>query len=221
MPATKKQLAALKKAHAALKKKRAAMKKKKAPARKKPLARRKAKPIKRTTRYNYLYVAKGPEKTRYWFTGSDFSTDKKDAKPIGREAAMNAAQKYRRRKALNGFNFYYTGTLVKKPDAVRKKNPVPLSSHAKLKRASDLYQDFTGHSADEIYETKFDFPKVGLEVGECDGILYTTVRDGKTEHYIHKFKKNSRPTLAASYDGKKIALVGGRYTFTDRGIVDH
>lgn len=61
---------------------------------------------------------------------------------------------------------------------------------------------------------------VGLKVGHCDGILYTTVRDGKTEKYIHKFKRSSRPLLAASFDGKSLVLIGGSYQFTERGIVD-
>lgn len=59
-----------------------------------------------------------------------------------------------------------------------------------------------------------------LLIGEMDGVLYTTIRDGKTESYIHKFSKKSRPQLAASFDGKQLYVIGGSYTFTDRGIVD-
>lgn len=55
----------------------------------------------------------------------------------------------------------------------------------------------------------------------CDGILYETVRDGKVEHYVHKFKKGARPVLAAGHDGKSLALIGGKFTFTERGIVDN
>ena len=61
---------------------------------------------------------------------------------------------------------------------------------------------------------------VALKVGWCDGILYTTERDGNVEKYIHKFKKSSRPLLAASFDGKNLLLLGGAFRFTDRGIVD-
>lgn len=66
-----------------------------------------------------------------------------------------------------------------------------------------------------------NWPEVAFKVGTVDAILYTTVRDGVTEHYKHDFKKSSRPTLISNYDGKSIAVVGGRYKFTDRGIVDH
>jgi len=61
---------------------------------------------------------------------------------------------------------------------------------------------------------------VAFKIGECDGLLYTTVRDGVKESYIHKFKKKSRPLLVSSHDGKQLFLLGGRYDFTERGIVD-
>ena len=38
------------------------------------------------------------------------------------------------------------------------------------------------------------WPEVALQVGKVDAIMYTTVRDGVTEHYKHDFKDSSRPT---------------------------
>jgi hypothetical protein len=67
---------------------------------------------------------------------------------------------------------------------------------------------------------KLKSPKSGLVIGELDGVLYTTVRDGKTERYIHRFRKRSRPRLIASHDGKSLHILGGEYEFTERGIVD-
>lgn len=61
---------------------------------------------------------------------------------------------------------------------------------------------------------------VGFKIGEVDGILYSTIRDGNPEKYIHRFKKKSRPLLAASFDGSQLYILGGGYTFTERGIVD-
>lgn len=61
---------------------------------------------------------------------------------------------------------------------------------------------------------------VGALIGHIDAIEYETVRDGKTEFYRHKFKKKSRPLLYAAHDGSRIGIVGGRYEFTNRGIVD-
>ena len=63
-------------------------------------------------------------------------------------------------------------------------------------------------------------PKVGLVIGKLDGVLYTTVRDGKRESYIHEFRARSRPLLAASSDGTQLRIVGGRFEFTDAGIED-
>lgn len=63
--------------------------------------------------------------------------------------------------------------------------------------------------------------KTLVKIGKLDGVLYSTVRDGINESYIHEFKKLSRPTFCVTHDGARIVLVGGRYKFTDRGIVDH
>ena len=59
-----------------------------------------------------------------------------------------------------------------------------------------------------------------LVVGTCDGVLYTTVRDGRKEKYIHKFKADDAPLLVVSPDGRQLMLIGGRFRFTERGIVD-
>jgi hypothetical protein len=109
------------------------------------------------------------------------------------------------------------------------KNPVPASSRSGIPRrvsgmvarAADLYERFSGHDAEEIGRIQIpDFPKVGVAIGDVDGILYTTVRDGVEEKYIHKFHKRDKPLFVVSPDGKSLFLIGGNYTFTERGIVD-
>lgn len=112
------------------------------------------------------------------------------------------------------------GWLVPK-QASRKTNPVPASKKVQIRNASKLYSDFTGHDANE-YEMvdKPIIPDVMLLVGDLDFIGYTTVRDGKTEKYIHKFKKNCRPHFTVSHDGKQLFMLGGSYDFTELGIVD-
>ena len=102
---------------------------------------------------------------------------------------------------------------------------VPPSSRARgrddLERAADLFERFTGHDAqNETRVTVPPLPKVAAVIGECDGVLYTTVRDGQTERYIHKFRKADKPLLCVAPDGRQILLVGGRYRFTEAGIVD-
>jgi len=113
------------------------------------------------------------------------------------------------------------------------KNPVPPSSRAartkpsnramrgQIDQAADLYERFSGHDPEEIGRVHIpDYPKVGVAIGDVDGILYTTVRDGVEEKYIHKFHKRDKPMFVVSPDGKSLFLLGGNYTFTERGIVD-
>lgn len=111
----------------------------------------------------------------------------------------------------------------------RRKNPVPASSRAgasrrfknEIAQAADLYERFSGHDPEEIGRIKIPkLPPVGVAIGDVDGILYTTVRDGVEEKYIHKFHKRDKPLFVVSPDGKSLFLIGGNYTFTERGIVD-
>jgi hypothetical protein len=108
-------------------------------------------------------------------------------------------------------------------------NPVPPSSRAgmskatrnQVERAADLYERFSGHDAVELGSVKIPpLPPVGVAIGEVDGILYSTIRDGVLEKYIHKFRKADRPLFVVSPDGRVLYLLGGNYTFTERGIVD-
>jgi hypothetical protein len=113
---------------------------------------------------------------------------------------------------------------------IRVRNPVPPSSRAgqlspsdrsEIARAADLYERFSGHEAEVIGKVKVNpMPRVGVAIGEIDGVLYSTVRDGVREAYIHKFRAADRPLFVVSPDGKQLHLVGGRYSFTERGIVD-
>jgi len=90
-----------------------------------------------------------------------------------------------------------------------------------LEAAADLYERFSGHDAVELGRVKVNpMPRVGVAIGEVDGILYSTVRDGVLEKYIHKFHKTDRPLFVVAPDGKTLFLLGGNYTFTERGIVD-
>jgi hypothetical protein len=105
--------------------------------------------------------------------------------------------------------------------AGRKGSRLSASERSQIGRAANLYERFSGHEAEIVGRIRVpDLPRVGVAIGECDGILYTTVRDGVTERYIHKFRAGDRPAFVVSPDGKQLHLVGGRYDFTERGIVD-
>ena len=84
-----------------------------------------------------------------------------------------------------------------------------------------MYEDFTGHPATEIELYKVKWPKTGLKIGKCLGIMYETVRDGRVEAYVHEFKPTAQPQLVVSSNGKQLMLIGGRYRFTHQGIVDN
>lgn len=91
------------------------------------------------------------------------------------------------------------------------------------------YQRFSGHRGEVV--ARLDAAKVRgvltrgkktvlIAVGSLDFVGYTTKRDGRIESYIHRFAKHARPLLATSHDGRHLYILGGGYTFTERGIVD-
>jgi hypothetical protein len=93
-------------------------------------------------------------------------------------------------------------------------------TRGQIEQAKDLFREFTGENPEHLNKVKIRTPKTGLVIGELDGVLYTTVRDGETEKYVHEFKRKSRPLLVASSDGQSLHIIGEGYEFTERGIVD-
>ena len=89
-----------------------------------------------------------------------------------------------------------------------------------MQQAKNLFADFRGDEPQSLRKVQLRNPKTGLVIGHLDGILYTTVRDGKREKYIHKFKAQSRPLLISSSDGSSLHIIGGKYAFTESGIND-
>ena len=128
-------------------------------------------------------------------------------------------------KLMRGFasklNYAMFPPLPSQRTKSRKANPVPASKNIQIKRASELYENFSGHEA-EIVETikKPDYPDVLIEVGDVDGIMYTTTRDGQLERYVHTFHKDAKPLFCVCPTGDTIYFIGGEYDFTERGIVD-
>jgi len=109
----------------------------------------------------------------------------------------------------------------KVPPSSRARTRPRISANPEVLKAARLYERFSGHEAESLGKIKIKpMPKVGACIGEVDGILYTTVRDGVMEKYIHKFRAVDKPILVVSPDGKCLFLVGGSYDFTERGIVD-
>lgn len=100
-----------------------------------------------------------------------------------------------------------------------KRNPAAIERD--VREAAQRYEAFTGHRATRVKRIKVpSYPRAALAIGPCLGIMYSTVRDGRRENYVHRFGAKSRPLLAASSDGTQLYLLGGAYNFTERGIVD-
>lgn len=111
-----------------------------------------------------------------------------------------------------------SGQVPPSSRAGRKSRRALLSDY---QRAADLFERFSGHDAEELARVKLPtLPKVLAVIGELDGVLYTTVRDGRVERYVHEFADRDKPLLCVTPDGRHLHIVEGRYVFTERGIVD-
>lgn len=92
-----------------------------------------------------------------------------------------------------------------------------------LQDAIDLYRDFTGLEPESIQKLRVRVPDAAFVLGECAGVLYDAIRDDggvQKQHYIHRFRKGSRPLLCVSSDGKTLLILGGEFEVTERGIED-
>lgn len=90
-----------------------------------------------------------------------------------------------------------------------------------IERAADLFERFTGHDATRANRLVLPpTPRALMLLGDLDGVLYTCVRDGEVERYIHEFRKRDRPQLAVAPGGRQLYIVGGAYRVTSLGIVD-
>ena len=93
-------------------------------------------------------------------------------------------------------------------------------TRADVRQARRLFKDFSGHDPQSLQKVRIPHTKAGFVIGDLDGVLYTAIRDGKKEKYIHKFKAKSRPLLVSSSDGLSLHIIGGKYAFLETGIND-
>lgn len=102
-------------------------------------------------------------------------------------------------------------------------------------KAGKLYRDFRGRApgrtrragvkVGEKWVTgkgpvNITIPKSLAVIGHVNAIEYDTTRDGRTVLARHVFARGSRPMLMVGSGRGEIFLVGSRYKFTDRGIMD-
>ncbi len=180
-------------------------------------------PVKQVSDFRYLagFVDGDAEKPRFTLTHGDRATypTKDGAAKLARSLPGQSKYFYlvipsSMRQATVRKNIQ--GAVLGKS---RRANPVG-PTQKQVDEAARLFRDFTGDHPERLTKMRLPNPKTGVVIGELDGVLYTTVRDGKTEHYQHDFRKGSRPLLASAHDGESLHILGGEYEFTERGIED-
>ena len=102
-------------------------------------------------------------------------------------------------------------------------------------KATTLYQNFRGAVSRRMVRFGIRYGKrwltkpgkgnilipAGLAViGHVNAIEYDCTRGGKTVKARHVFAPGSRPVFAVGSGRGELFLIGTRYKFTDRGIVD-
>jgi hypothetical protein len=112
---------------------------------------------------------------------------------------------------------------AKSPEAVCTKS---LGSRAynprdpEMSRAAKLYESFRERPPKRVNRIGFAPPRIVVDIGHVEFIGYRTTHGKKLTLYRHDFAPGSRPLLCVSPDGRQLMLIGGRYKFTERGIVD-
>jgi hypothetical protein len=108
-----------------------------------------------------------------------------------------------------------------KPGAkARRRNPRVESNSAAIERAAQLFRGFREDEPGKVSTVKFQVPRAAALIGDIDAIAFRTHHGGKLVKYLHEFTARARPQLLASSDGTMLLILGGNFTFTERGIVD-
>lgn len=112
--------------------------------------------------------------------------------------------------------------MAKRRKKARRKNPIHTGAvRRQLANSVALYRKFREADPKFIDSVRLaNPPKVAMHIGKLDGVLYTTTHGGKKVSYIHRFTGASKPDLVTDGNGKRLYIVGGRYDFTQDGIVD-
>ncbi|HYC63295.1 MAG TPA: hypothetical protein VEC14_01080 [Reyranellaceae bacterium] len=91
-------------------------------------------------------------------------------------------------------------------------------TRAGVDKARSAFRSFSGAAPGAAMMIPAKMPSVVWLLGELDAVIYHTVRDGRREKYLHRFRQKARPALAVSFDGQQLVILGGGFQVTDRGI---
>lgn len=89
-----------------------------------------------------------------------------------------------------------------------------------VRQAVELFTSFREKKPKRLDIVEIDHPSVVAVIGYLDAMDYTTEHGKKVTLYRHEFARGSRPLFCVSADGEQLLLIGGRFQFDDRGIVD-
>ena len=132
------------------------------------------------------------------------------------EVARQLLRAHPQARAYNLFAHIATAPL-KNPSGYAK---IRESYAAEIDRADAKLSGFSGHRATHSQTFKPKPFKVGFALGDLVAVEYRAKRDGDTDVYRHEFKKSSQPLLTVSDDGNQLAILGGGFQVTERGIED-
>ena len=91
---------------------------------------------------------------------------------------------------------------------------------AELRRARRLFRDFREKEPGRVLAVPINVPRVVAKIGRIHRLEYFTEHGVKRVLYGHTFRRRSAPDFMVSSDGRQLLLIGGRFVFTWRGIVD-
>jgi len=112
--------------------------------------------------------------------------------------------------------------LNKKRDEREEVDPRDLGLDKDTKRAFEKYEEVNwGQKADKVVKVagkRKKMPKVLVEIGDLEAVVYKSGKSGKPERYLHFFE-NPSPMLTTTTDGQELFIVGGKAFVDKRGIV--
>jgi len=88
------------------------------------------------------------------------------------------------------------------------------------RKAIKIYKDFREKNPQTLSVFEVDVPSAVACIGHVESIDYRTTHGKKLALYRHDFSPGSRPLFCVAADGRSLWLLGGRFKFTERGIVD-
>lgn len=194
------------------------------------LKKRAKPPKKRNPRVDwYIHIQKHGRGPVMLFNGVSFSSPENRA-PQPFASATNAMQKARwllakHHRHLSAYKIWVSDQYYGAPTQAGRVNPRRRKNPEKLDEAARKLEDFTGRQATHVERAPArSDEKTGLVIGELKAVEYLAAREGieggRMVRWHHKFRKGSRPLLAATTDGKQLHVVGGQYEFTEAGIED-